>query len=37
MRFKYVTSQKTAFQKDDKVENEYRDKVTALSPVGELH
>ncbi len=32
-----VTSQKTAFRKDNKVENEYSDKVTALSHVGELY
>ncbi len=32
-----VTLQKTAFRKDNKVENKYCDKVTALSHVGELY
>ncbi len=32
-----ITAQKTAFRKDNKVENEYRDKVTDLSHIGELY
>ncbi len=33
----YVTLRKTAFRKDNKVENEYRNQITELSHVGELY